>query len=89
MKRLLIMIVIAMTVFTACEASDPYDGEGIVAQSAMDAIKTNSDCADLQATFDRNWELTQSSDAGSLNHKRGGKFMTAADARMGEAGCYE
>jgi hypothetical protein len=92
MKRLVAVILVTMVVLAACdttEAPDVYDTEGIVSQEAMNLIKVSNDCAYLQETFDRNFQLTVTSSAGTAVHKRGLKFMEASDARMKEAGCYE
>jgi hypothetical protein len=86
MKRLLAITLITMMLLGAC-ASDPYDSEGIVNQGALDAIKINRDCADLQSTFDLNWRRSLVIEAGTLKHKQAIKFVTASDARMEEVGC--
>jgi uncharacterized membrane protein len=67
------------------EFAKEYDGS----VDAYREILTSNDCAFLQEKFDTAYETTQLSDPGTIHHKRATGFMTAADQRMEEIGCYD
>lgn len=62
-----------------------YDGSA----TAYLAIFNSTDCAFLQGQFDTAYDANQTSQPGTIHFKRSLGFMTAADERMREIGCYD
>jgi len=76
---------ISPTINTPEEYAIEYDGSLEVYRE----ILSSNDCAALQKHFDTAYENNQASQPGTIYSKRSIGFMTAADQRMKEIGCYK
>lgn len=65
--------------------ADEYNG----AYDAYLAIFTSSDCEYLQGQFENAYELNNAVEPGTIYSKQSLGFMTAANERMQEIGCYD
>ena len=70
---------------TAADFAEEYGGNlDVYAQ-----ILSSNDCAYLQEMFDNAYTTNQESAPGTVHHKRSTGFMTAANKRMEDIGCYK
>lgn len=65
--------------------AEEYDGS----LQVYEEIFSLTDCSALQKHFDTAYANNQASQPGTIYSKRAIGFMTAADERMREIGCYE
>jgi len=70
---------------TAADFVEEYGGS----QSVYEEILASNDCDWLQSQFDNAYAISQEAAPGTIHHKRATGFMTAANKRMEETGCYK
>lgn len=76
-------------VLVSCANSSPAARPGSAA--VYEAIEAETDCAELQTTFDRAWEnWEQAKVRGDTAEREWTRsYMAAADDRMQQVGCYD
>lgn len=86
--RVTLSVVLTAAVLAGCAPSGPPEA---VQQEVIDRLNASTDCAALQAEFDlaeRNADAVRT--RGRLDlAKAGTYYMSVADDRMREVGCYD
>lgn len=82
MRTALAGLAVAMSLLVACDEELPGD------PAVYERIAAMTDCAELQETFDRNYDDAERREPGTTLRQIVMSYGDAADRRMREIGCY-